>query len=71
MVTKNINFKSFGFKNSNKKVSVNLKDLLRENEIINSLKSTIKILFKKYCIIQKYKQVLITGMGGSILPAHI
>ena len=73
MVTKNINFKSFGFKNSNKKVSVNLKDLLREkNEIVNSLKSNYKDSYSRKILhyTKKYNQVLITGMGGSILGSR-
>ena len=73
MVTKNINFKSFGFKNSNKKVLVNLKNLLREkNEIINSLKSNYKDSYSRKILYytKKYNQVMITGMGGSILGSR-
>ena len=43
MLTKNIIFKNFNFKSSNKKVSNFFKEFSKEeNEIINSLKKTYK-----------------------------
>ena len=73
MLTKNINFKNFRFKYSNKKILVNLKNLLNEeNEIIKSLKKNYKDSYSKKLLnnIKKYNQIIITGMGGSILGSR-
>tara|TARA_A100001015_G_scaffold299401_1_gene383414 strand:+ start:3198 stop:4361 length:1164 start_codon:yes stop_codon:yes gene_type:complete len=73
MLTKNIKFKNFRFKYSNKKISVHLKNLLKEeNEIIKSLKSSYKDSYSRKILshAKKYNQVMITGMGGSILGSR-
>ena len=70
MLTKNINFKNFGYKSSNKQILHSFKKLLKEeNEIIKSLKSTYKDSYSKKTIskLKKYTQVILIGMGGSIL----
>ena len=70
MITKNIKFKNFKKKVSTKKILIDLKKLLKENnEIINSLGPTYKDnynnkIIKKY---KKFKDVNIIGMGGSTL----
>ena len=70
MITKNIKFKNFKKKVSTKKILINLKKLLKENnEIINSLGRTYKDnynnkIIKKY---KKFKDINIIGMGGSTL----
>ncbi len=73
MLTKNINFKNFGLNHSNKKILFYLKNLLKkENEIIKSLKSNYKDSYSKKIVSysKKYNQVIITGMGGSILGSR-
>ncbi len=73
MLTKNINFKNFGLNRSNKKILFCLKNLLKkENEIIKSLKSNYKDSYSKKIVnhSKKYNQVIITGMGGSILGSR-
>ena len=70
MITKNIKFKNFKKKVSTKKILIDLKKLLKENnEIINSLGRTYKDnynnkIIKKY---KKFKDINIIGMGGSTL----
>ena len=70
MITKNINFKDFLFKKSKSKISILLKNLLKEeNEILNSLKSTYpnsysRKLIKKF---KNFKEITLIGMGGSLL----
>ena len=70
MITKNIEFKNFNKKFSNKKILIDLKKLLKENNvIIKSLGSKYKNnynnkIIKKY---QKFKDINVIGMGGSTL----
>ena len=70
MLTKYIEFKNFKKKINSKKILVDFKKLLKENnEIIKSLGRTYKNnynskLIKKY---QKYSNVRVIGMGGSTL----
>ncbi len=73
MLTNNINLKDFGFKYSNKRILVYLKRLLvEENEIIRSLKSNYLDSYSKKIIsnLNKFNQVMIIGMGGSILGSR-
>ena len=70
MLTKYIEFKNFKKKINSKKILVDFKKLLKENnEIIKSLGLTYKNnynskIIKKY---QKYSNVRVIGMGGSTL----
>ena len=68
MITKNIKFKNFKKKISTKKILIDLKKLLKENnEIINSLGPTYKDSYNKKIIkkYKKFKDINIIGMGGS------
>ncbi|MDC0126401.1 glucose-6-phosphate isomerase [Candidatus Pelagibacter sp.] len=70
MITKNIKFKNFKKKVSTKKILIDLKKLLKENnEIINSLGPTYKDNYNNKIIKKhkKFKDVNIIGMGGSTL----
>ena len=72
MLTKNINFKNFEKKKINKKVSKILSTLLKnQNEVINSFGKSYKNSFTKSQIfkLKKYSNIIIIGMGGSILGA--
>ena len=73
MLTKNINFKNFKFKNSNKKILFFLEKLLREdNEIIKSLKKNYKNSYTKKLVLKlkKFNQIILIGMGGSVLGSR-
>ena len=70
MITKNIEFKNFKKKTSTKKILIDLKKLLKENnEIIKSLGPKYKNSYNKKTIkkYQKFKDINIIGMGGSTL----
>ena len=70
MITKNIEFKNFKKKTSTKKILIDLKKLLKENnEIIKSLGLKYKNSYNKKTIkkYQKFKDINIIGMGGSTL----
>ena len=72
MLTKNINFKNFKKKKINQKVLKILSTLLKnQNEVINSFGKSYKNSFTKLQIfkLKKYSNIVIIGMGGSILGA--
>ena len=70
MFTKNINLKSFRLKRNSKKIRVDLKLFLKENNTVlkslglNYINKYNKKLIKKF---NKYSNLRIIGMGGSIL----
>ncbi len=73
MLTKNIRFNNFSLKYSNKKILSSFKKLIKEeNEIIESLKNTYKDSYSKKTInkLKKYTQVILIGIGGSILGSR-
>ncbi len=73
MLSKNINFKSFGHKTKNQKIKKNLKNILSQNnEILKSLTTAYKYQYNKSLIkkIKKEKTLKIIGMGGSIIGTH-
>tara|TARA_B100000780_G_C21121923_1_gene454516 strand:- start:1848 stop:2999 length:1152 start_codon:yes stop_codon:yes gene_type:complete len=73
MFTKNINFKNFNIKKSNKLIKKDLKLLLKENsEIIRSLSKSYKYNYEKKTIkkIKNFLNLKIIGMGGSTLGAE-
>jgi len=70
MLTKNINFKNFILKKKNKKIKKDLNNLLKENNaVLKSLSPIYKNSYGKKTILklQKYSQIRVIGMGGSIL----
>ena len=70
MLTKNINFKNFILKKKNKKIKKDLNNLLKENNAaLKSLSPIYKNSYGKKTILklQKYSQIRVIGMGGSIL----
>ena len=70
MLTRNINFKNFRIKRSNKKIKQDIKLFFKENSsILKSLKPTYKNSFNKGFTkkFKKYSNIIIIGMGGSIL----
>ena len=72
-LTKNIKFKDFKFKSSSKKIKNFLVKLLEsENEIIRSLNKSYKDSYLKKDLkkFTKYSDVVLIGMGGSILGAR-
>ena len=71
-LTKNINFRNFNIKKPQKKISNLLIELLNNNSpIINSMRSSYKDSFTKKNIskYKKYSNIVLIGMGGSILGA--
>ena len=70
MLTKNINFKSFKLKKNNKKIKIDLKLFLKENNmILKSLGSGYRNNYNKK-ILRKFKNffnIRVIGMGGSTL----
>jgi glucose-6-phosphate isomerase len=73
ILTKNIKFKDFKFKSSSKKIKNFLAKLLEsENEIIRSLNKSYKDSYLKKDLkkFNKYSDVVLIGMGGSILGAR-
>ena len=70
MLTKNINFKSFKLKKNNKKIKIDLKLFLKENNmILKSLGSGYRNNYSKK-ILKKFKNffnIRVIGMGGSTL----
>ena len=73
MLTNNINFKDFFLSKPSKKISNIFKKLIKEdNEILKSLKKTYNDSFKKKTIskIKNFSEILIIGMGGSVLGAR-
>ena len=73
MLTKNINFKNFKISKSNKKVSVILKKLLKEDsEILHSLKGNYKNSYTKKTILKfkNFSEIILIGIGGSILGSR-
>ena len=73
MFTNNIDFKNFSIKSKSVKIRNLLKKLLNENnEILDSLKMNYKDSFTKKKILQlkKFSEILIIGMGGSILGSR-
>ena len=73
MLTKNIKFNNFNLKYSNKRILSSFKKLIKEeNEIIESLKNTYKDSYSKKTInkLKKYTQVVLIGIGGSILGSR-
>ena len=73
MLTKNINFKNFKITQPNKKVSVILKKLLKEdNEILNSLNRNYKNSYTKKTLskFKNFSEIILIGMGGSILGSR-
>ncbi len=72
MFTKNINFKNFQIVKINSKLKKNLKKLLDErNQIINSFDKSYKNSYNRIKIskYKKFSDILLIGMGGSILGA--
>ena len=70
MLSKNIKFKNFNFKLSNKKIKKDLSNLLSEgNEILKSLTPVYKYKYSKQLIKKNIKEKVlrIIGMGGSVL----
>jgi glucose-6-phosphate isomerase len=70
MLTKNINFKNFQLKKSDKKIKNDLKIFLSKNSaLLKSLSSDYKNSYRKEIIkkFQKYFNIRVIGMGGSIL----
>ena len=70
MFTKNINLKSFRLKRNSKKIRVDLKLFLKENNtVLKSLGLNYKNKYNKKLIkkFNKYSNLRIIGMGGSIL----
>ena len=70
MLTRNINFKNFRIKRSNKKIKQDIKLFFKEDSsILESLKPTYKNSFNKGFTkkFKKYSNIIIIGMGGSIL----
>ena len=70
MLSKNIKFKNFNYKFSNKKIKKDLQKLLSEgNEVIKSLKPNYRYQYSKKLIDKNKKEKIlkIIGMGGSIL----
>ena len=70
MLTKNINFKNFQLKKSDKKTKNDLKIFLSKNSaLLKSLSSDYKNSYRKEIIkkFQKYFNIRVIGMGGSIL----
>jgi len=73
MLTKNIEFKNFKVRKSDKKIFYLLKKLLKEeNEILNSLKKNYKDTFNNKTVakLRKYTEIRIIGMGGSVLGSR-
>ncbi len=73
MLTKNIIFNNFKFNHSSKKILNSFRKLLKvENEIIKSLKNSYKDSYskKKLAKLKKYKEVVLIGMGGSVLGSR-
>ena len=73
MLTKNIIFKNFDLRSSNLSISKFLKLLLKEkNEVIESTKSSYKDSYtqKQLRSFKKYSEVILIGMGGSILGSR-
>ena len=73
-LTKNINFQNFKKKKkTNKKIQKLLKYLLNsENHILNSLSKSYKDKWNKKIgsSLNKYKNVILIGMGGSIMGSR-
>ena len=73
MLTKNIIFKNFDLRSSNLSISKSLKSLLKEkNEVIESAKNSYKDSYseKQLTSFKKYSEVILIGMGGSILGSR-
>ena len=73
MLTKNIIFKNFDLRSSNLSISKSLKSLLKEkNEVIESTKNSYKDSYseKQVTSFKKYSEVILIGMGGSILGSR-
>ena len=73
MFTHNIRFENFKNKRKDKKISIFLLKLLKEdNEVLNSLKSNYINSYKTKDItkFKKFSNFLLIGMGGSILGAR-
>ena len=71
-LTKNINFRNFNIKKPKKKIANLLKELLNNNySIIDSMRNSYKDSFIKKNIskYKKYSNIVLIGMGGSILGA--
>jgi len=72
MLTKNINLKNFKQKKTNKKILNSLKKIVKEkNSIIQSFENSYTDSFIKKNIskLKKFSNIIIIGMGGSILGA--
>ena len=72
-LTNNINFQNFKSKNTNKKIQKLLNYLLNnENHILNSLSKSYKDSWNKKIKLKfnKYKNVILIGMGGSIMGSR-
>ena len=72
-LTNNINFQNFKSKNTNKKIQKLLNYLLNnENHILNSLSKSYKDSWNKNIKLKfnKYKNVMLIGMGGSIMGSR-
>ena len=70
MLTKNINFKNFRVKTNNNKIKKDLNIILKENnEILKSLSPSYKNSYNQKTIskFQKFPNIRVIGMGGSIL----
>ena len=73
MLTKNIIFKNFDLRSSNSSISKSFKLLLKEkNEVIESTKNSYKDSYskKQLTLLKKYSEVILIGMGGSILGSR-
>ena len=70
MLTKNINFKNFRAKKNNNKIKKDLNIILKENnETLKSLSPSYKNSYNQKTIskFQKFPNIRVIGMGGSIL----
>jgi glucose-6-phosphate isomerase len=70
MLTKNINFKNFRVKKNNNKIKKDLNIILKENnETLKSLSPSYKNSYNQKTIskFQKFPNIRVIGMGGSIL----
>ena len=71
-LTKNINFRNFNIKKPQKQIANLLKELINNNySLIDSMRNSYKDSFTKKNIskYKKYRNIVLIGMGGSILGA--
>ena len=72
-LTNNIHFKNFKSKKNNKKIQKLFNNLINtESHILNSLRKSYKDSWNKkiMLVLKKYKNVILIGMGGSIMGSR-